>query len=104
MLTSYKVPFYQPLAALEIFNRAIADKDIATGMSSTCNYTSYGTARSTYREGNATVQFEVLPSNAKYNTSLNGPDSVAGNGTAASGGSKRKRAKRAFKPSYLPLK
>jgi hypothetical protein len=33
-----------------------------------------GTPTSDYREGNATIQFEVLPANATYNTALNGPD------------------------------
>jgi hypothetical protein len=33
-----------------------------------------GTPTSTYREGNATVQFEVTPANATYNTVLNAPD------------------------------
>jgi len=33
-----------------------------------------GTPTSDYREGNATIQFEVTPANATYNTALNGPD------------------------------
>ncbi|KAF2264646.1 carboxypeptidase S1 [Lojkania enalia] len=75
--SGHEVPFYQPLASLEIFERALAQVDIATGKQKLCEdwtYKTVGTPTSTYREGNATVQFEVTPSNATYNTMLNGPD------------------------------
>ncbi|KAF2642848.1 alpha/beta-hydrolase [Massarina eburnea CBS 473.64] len=75
--SGHEVPFYQPLASLEIFARALNFTDIATGLidiSSTHLYKTLGSAKSTYREGNATVQFEVTPSNATYNTKLNAPD------------------------------
>ena len=75
--SGHEVPFYQPLAALEIFERALGQVDIATGKESVCNNLSYktvGTPTSDYREGNATVQFEVTPSNATYNVELNAPD------------------------------
>jgi hypothetical protein len=69
------VPFYQPLASLEIFERALAQVDIATGKEKICEtYKTVGTPTSDYREGNATIQFEVTPSNATYNVLLNGPD------------------------------
>jgi len=94
--SGHEVPFYQPLAALELFDRAIHHTDIATGKTAVargCNYTSAGTARSTYREGNSTVQFDVLSPDATYNTTTNAPNpGSVGNGTASSttsGGSAR---------------
>ncbi|KAG9187310.1 carboxypeptidase D [Alternaria panax] len=73
--SGHEVPFYQPLASLEIFERALKQVDIATGAEKyDANYVSVGTPTSDYREGNATMQFEVTPANATYNTALNGPD------------------------------
>ncbi|KAI0133877.1 carboxypeptidase S1 [Xylariales sp. AK1849] len=75
--SGHEVPFYQPLAALEIFERALAQRDIATGTTATAcggSYKTLGTTTSDYREGNSTIQFEILPANATYNTALNGPD------------------------------
>jgi carboxypeptidase C (cathepsin A) len=73
--SGHEVPFYQPLAALEIFERALKQVDIATGKEKCdADYLTVGTPTSDYREGNATIQFEVLPANATYNTALNGPD------------------------------
>jgi hypothetical protein len=77
--SGHEVPFYQPLAALELFERALARRDIATGEDDvTCSgsYKTVGTPTSDYREGNSTIVLEVLPSNATYNTALNGPDPV----------------------------
>ena len=73
--SGHEVPFYQPLASLEIFERALKQVDIATGKEGiTEDYLTVGTPTSTYREGNATVQFELTPKNATYNTALNAPD------------------------------
>lgn len=73
--SGHEVPFYQPLAALEMFERALNRVDIATGEDNcTADYITVGSKYSTYREGNATIQLEVVPSNATYNTALNGPD------------------------------
>lgn len=75
--SGHEVPFYQPLAALELFERALARKDIATGkhkVTSKCGYKTHGTPTSDYREGNSTVVMEVLGSDATYNTTLNGPN------------------------------
>jgi hypothetical protein len=73
--SGHEVPFYQPLASLEIFERALKQVDIASGKEKiTSGYKTVGTPTSTYREGNATIQFEVTPSNATYNTVLNAPD------------------------------
>ncbi|QSZ34791.1 hypothetical protein DSL72_007649 [Monilinia vaccinii-corymbosi] len=77
------IPFYQPLAALEIFERVIGRKDIQTGtidIDKNKTYVTVGTEKSTYREGNGTVQFEVVPAGATYNTTLNAPNPVSGNG------------------------
>lgn len=75
--SGHEVPFYQPLAALEIFARAIAGLDIASGtLEPEACYRTVGTTDSTYREGNATIQTEVLPTNATYNTTTNAPNAV----------------------------
>jgi hypothetical protein len=71
------VPFYQPLAALEVFERALSQTDIATGkvkVAEAYSYKTVGTPTSDFKEGNGTVQFDVTPSNATYNTALNAPD------------------------------
>ncbi|KAF3051732.1 hypothetical protein E8E11_007259 [Didymella keratinophila] len=73
--SGHEVPFYQPLASLEIFERALKQVDIASGQCKVdAGYKTVGTPTSTYREGNTTIQFEVLPANATYNTMLNAPD------------------------------
>ena len=70
-----EVPFYQPEIALAIFERAIAGLDIATGLINvTSGYRTVGTPTSDYREGNATVQFEVVNTNTTYNTTTNEPN------------------------------
>jgi len=74
----HEVPFYQPLISLAIFERAIDGKDIATGKKTVrSGYKTVGPAESTYREGNSTIQFSVLPSNATYNTNINMPNPPA---------------------------
>lgn len=53
------VPHDQPLASLEMFRRVLAGKDIASGTINVIGGSSYktiGSKRSTYREGNSTVQ------------------------------------------------
>jgi hypothetical protein len=75
--SGHEVPFYQPLASLELFERVLNRKDIATGMENvrkSGNYKTKGTPTSNYREGNSTIVFEIMPSNATYNTAINGPD------------------------------
>ena len=70
-----EVPFYQPEIALAIFERAIAGLDIATGSINVTNgYRTFGPATSDYREGNSTIQFEVININTTYNTSTNKPN------------------------------
>ena len=73
--SGHEVPFYQPLASLAIFERAITRKDIATGaIDITDSYMTVGPAESTFQEGNSTVQFSVLNSSAIYNTTINKPN------------------------------
>ncbi|KAL8825128.1 MAG: hypothetical protein Q9170_007921, partial [Blastenia crenularia] len=96
--SGHEVPFYQPLVSLEIFERAIAGKDIATGLSDTeAGYKTAGPARSLYREGNGTIQFQVVNSTATYNTTTNKPNPPVGKGMQAL----MKRSKRSFKPVTL---
>lgn len=75
--SGHEVPFYQPLAALEMFERTLSRKDIATGqkkMKQHGGYWTHGSSTSDYREGNSTIVFKVLGTDATYNTTLNGPN------------------------------
>jgi hypothetical protein len=100
--SGHEVPFYQPLAALEIFERALKQVDIATGMEK-CDhdYLTVGTPTSDYREGNATIQMEVTPANATYNTMLNAPDpepTWAADGDVAKRALRRREVERIGRP------
>ncbi|KAF4544455.1 Carboxypeptidase s1 [Lasiodiplodia theobromae] len=98
--SGHEVPFYQPLASLEMFERALKGVDLATGKEVVgAGYVTVGTPTSEYREGNATVQMEVLPSDATYNTTLNAPDPVDGTG-AVQKRLLRRGGKRLFKPRF----
>ncbi|KAL1306466.1 hypothetical protein AAFC00_005164 [Neodothiora populina] len=113
--SGHEVPYYQPVVSLEMFDRAISGKDIATGMRTVRGgYATSGPAVSTYREGNATIQYEVIDEGtAVYNTTTNEPESV-GNDTETGSKKKRslegskaggkKRSKRFFKPVHLNIK
>ncbi|EUC39772.1 hypothetical protein COCMIDRAFT_10204 [Bipolaris oryzae ATCC 44560] len=73
--SGHEVPFYQPLVSLEMFERALKRVDVATGKKKLSHdYMTVGTPTSTYREGNATIQMNVTPANATYNTTLNAPN------------------------------
>ncbi|EUC33027.1 hypothetical protein COCCADRAFT_5401 [Bipolaris zeicola 26-R-13] len=77
--SGHEVPFYQPLVSLEMFERALKRFDVATGKKKLSHdYMTVGTPTSTYREGNATIQMNVTPSNATYNTTLNAPNPTLG--------------------------
>lgn len=72
----HEIPFYQPEAALHVFNRSIHNHDIATGhvdLTSASNYKTHGPKESTFKEGNSTVQYSVLPSNSTYDTATGAP-------------------------------
>ncbi|TGJ83547.1 hypothetical protein E0Z10_g5193 [Xylaria hypoxylon] len=72
--SGHEVPFYQPLASLEYFERAIHGLDIETGHHKVSSaYRTEGPAKSTYREGNSTVQFEITPANLTYDVITNKP-------------------------------
>ncbi|EPQ31503.1 uncharacterized protein PFL1_00836 [Pseudozyma flocculosa PF-1] len=93
--SGHEVPFYQPLAALELFERAIGGKDLATGVERIgegSKYRTKGPAKSLYRNGNSTVQFEPLDPGSTYNTTTNGPNAhpAKGSGEAKSGTSTAK--------------
>ena len=73
--SGHEVPFYQPLISLEIFERAIAGRDIATGcVDVDSGYMTLGPAESTYREGNFTIQFSVVNTTATYNVTTGEPN------------------------------
>lgn len=73
--SGHEVPFYQPIAALEVMNRTLFHRDIATGQRSTSNgYKTKGSHQSTFRQGNDTVQFKPLPKNATYNPITHKPN------------------------------
>lgn len=99
----HEVPFYQPLASLEVFARALNQTDIATGKIQLGGggyptaYKTVGTKKSEFREGNSTVQMDVTPTNATYNTMLNAPDPTPTWAVSASEGTERRalRKKRA---------
>lgn len=71
----HQVPFYQPVLALEMFERIINHKDIETGTTDiTKSYRTSGSADSTFREGLATVQYAILPANSTYNVTTGAPN------------------------------
>ncbi|KAL6245586.1 hypothetical protein RBB50_007585 [Rhinocladiella similis] len=90
--SGHEVPFYQPLVSLEMLNRTMHGFDIATGKTKVDkNYKTSGPKVSSYHEGNATVQFDVVPESAVYNVTTSSPQ----NGTSSSSeeGSRRRMAK-----------
>lgn len=75
--SGHMVPFYQPLAALELFGRAIGGRDVATGETVVGNrYRTEGTPRSTHRNGDSTMQWAVVAANRTYDVEINGPGAV----------------------------
>jgi hypothetical protein len=110
--SGHEVPFYQPLVALEMFERVINGQDVATGkkrIEKGKGYKTVGSMKSEYREGNGTVQFEIVAEGATYNTTTHEPNPVPGNGTEIakrSLGSKSTKmlSRRADKPISGPVK
>lgn len=101
--SGHEVPFYQPVLALEMFERAITGKDLATGEKTvTSGYLTVGTKESTYREGNSTIQYEVLPTDTTYNTTTGAPNPSSESSRKRSVVDKArssKDSKRPFKPT-----
>lgn len=76
--SGHEVPFYQPVVALSMFERVINGYDVATGkVKANSRYKTVGPTESTYREGNSTIQWDVVDSSATYNTTTNEPNPVA---------------------------
>lgn len=72
--SGHMVPFYQPLASLELFDRAINGLDIVTGLQAVdALYSTSGTRKSLYREGNGTMQWESIPRNLTYEVATHKP-------------------------------
>lgn len=98
--SGHEVPFYKPLAALELLQRVLNGTDIATGQQQVdSDYRTSGPAQSTYREGNATVQYDVLDPQTTYNHTLNAPNASNNTTSTNSTGSftvARLRHQRAF--------
>jgi Serine carboxypeptidase len=85
--SGHEVPFYKPLAALEMFERVVNGMDIETGETKiSASYRTSGSKLSTYREGNRTVQLDVVgeDEDVVYDTSTDLP--VFENGTSANTG------------------
>jgi hypothetical protein len=100
--SGHEVPFYQPAAALAIFERAIKGLDIATGTRKVrAGYKTRGPKTSTYREGNSTIQFDVVPTDTLYNTTTNQPDPY---NATASADRKVKKSKKRREPMKALLK
>ncbi len=88
--SGHLVPFFQPLAALELLDRTINGFDVATGKTVvTPQLITKGSAQTTFKEGNHTIQFKVTPEGSVYNTTTNLPQAGPDNGT---GGKVRRKA------------
>lgn len=97
--SGHEVPFYQPVMALTFFERAISGKDIETGeVVVKEGYKTVGTAQSTFREGNSTIQFSVVPIDDTYNKTTNAPNPYNSTSTKRSLGQQSKRSTKLFKP------
>ncbi|WFC99569.1 carboxypeptidase D [Malassezia yamatoensis] len=73
--SGHEVPFYQPVAALELLNRTIHREHLATGKGIVSDsYKTKGSTLSEYRQGNGTVLYHKVPSNTTYNTHKHRPN------------------------------
>ncbi|KIX05720.1 uncharacterized protein Z518_03692 [Rhinocladiella mackenziei CBS 650.93] len=98
--SGHLVPFFQPLVALEMVERVIAGKDIATGKASVgASYRTRGTKLSTFQEGNATVQFDVTPMDNVYNTTTNMPQNATAGTTVANPPKRNRKRNVPYRPS-----
>ncbi|WFD23862.1 carboxypeptidase D [Malassezia equina] len=72
--SGHEVPWYQPVAAYHIHHRSMHGYDIATGTHKVQpHYLTHGLPKSTFREGNSTVQFSDVPQNVLYNMTTFSP-------------------------------
>ncbi|KAI2637570.1 Alpha/Beta hydrolase protein [Xylaria nigripes] len=92
--SGHEVPFYQPLASLEFFERVIAGRDIEKGKRKVhAKYRTKGTPESTFRESMGSILQDVTPANATYNTTTGKP----GDAWPASLAAQTVLAKRSFR-------
>ncbi len=64
--SGHEVPYYQPLAALELFRRTLLNLELSDGLAEiTADYSTNGTARATHTE-----PFVALPSSTSSSTSI----------------------------------
>ena len=85
--SGHEVPYYKPLVSLEMFERVVNGMDIETGETKlTGQYRTEGPKSSTYREGNSTIQLDVIgeDDDVVYNVITNLPEYE--NGTSADTG------------------
>ncbi|KAI5863341.1 alpha/beta-hydrolase [Durotheca rogersii] len=72
--SGHEVPFYQPLVSLEYFERVIKGLDVETGKRVVDEtYATKGSKKSLYRQGNSTMQWDVVPANSTYDVINNKP-------------------------------
>jgi carboxypeptidase C (cathepsin A) len=72
--SGHAVPFHSPIASLEMLRRIANGVDIASGKRKSGKWLTIGSARSTFREGNGTVQWKPVPLNASSNIITNQPN------------------------------
>ncbi|EXJ89115.1 carboxypeptidase D [Capronia epimyces CBS 606.96] len=98
--SGHLVPFYQPLVALEMLDRVIHARDIATGNTTvTPAYRTKGPKLSSFHEGNATVQFDVTPPDSVYNTTTNLPQNATDASQPPSSSKLSKKSARPYRPA-----
>lgn len=70
----HEAPFYKPVLMLETMQRVMNGKDVATGLVVPDeNYRTQGTKKSTFREGNSTMQYQQVYRNTTYDLLTNAP-------------------------------
>lgn len=71
----HQVPFFRPAFALDLLSRTLRGKDVATGQVAVAdgNYVSQGPRTSAFHNGNATIQWDVVPDTLTYNTTTSKP-------------------------------
>lgn len=70
----HEAPFYKPILLLEMMQRVINGKDVATGkVVLDAYYCTQGLKGSTFREGNSTMQWKGVYKNTTYDLGTNAP-------------------------------